>query len=49
MGIGAGDGSTFAHFLTPWGTLLAFVSVPNGQASMEGRERLLWSPRDPAA
>jgi hypothetical protein len=29
--------------------LLEFVSFPNGNAYMEGRERLLWSPCDPAA
>ena len=31
------------------GMLLEFVNVPNGKAYVEGRERLLWSPRDPAA
>jgi hypothetical protein len=30
------------------GMLLEFVSFPT-KASVEGRERLLWSPRDPAA
>jgi hypothetical protein len=29
MGIEAGEGSTFAHFLTPWGMMLEFVSFPN--------------------
>jgi catechol 2,3-dioxygenase-like lactoylglutathione lyase family enzyme len=49
MGIEGGEGSSFAHFLSPWGMLLEFVSFPNGKKYMEGRERLLWRPQDPAA
>jgi hypothetical protein len=48
MGIEAGEGSTFAHFLTPWGMMLEFVSFPNGRY-MENRDQLLWSPVNPAA
>jgi hypothetical protein len=49
MGIEAGEGSTFAHFLTPWGMMLEFVSFPNGRKYMENRDQLLWSPVNPAA
>lgn len=49
MGVESGDGSAFAHFLSPWGMLLELVSFPNGKAYMEGRERLLWRPQEPAA
>lgn len=49
MGVEAGEGSSFAHFLSPWGMLLELVSFPNGKKYMEGRERLLWRPQDPAA
>ena len=49
MGIEAGEGSTFAHLLTPWGMMLEFVSFPNGRKSMENRDQLLWSPVNPAA
>lgn len=48
MGIERGEGSSFAHFLAPWGQLLELVSFPHGKAYMEGRDRLLWSPTDPA-
>jgi hypothetical protein len=41
-----GEGSTFAHFLSPWGMLLEFVSFPNGKAYMEGRERVMWHPHE---
>ncbi len=45
-GIGpeAGDGSTFAHFLTPWGQLLEFVSYPDGRAYHSTADRHLWRP-----
>ncbi|WP_375386046.1 VOC family protein [uncultured Microbacterium sp.] len=49
MGVEAGDGSTFAHFLSPWGMLLEFVSFPNGKTYMTGRDRILWHPLDPQA
>jgi catechol 2,3-dioxygenase-like lactoylglutathione lyase family enzyme len=49
MGIEAGDESTFAHFLTPWGMMLELVSFPRGRKYMDGRDRLLWSPVDPKA
>lgn len=49
MGVEAGDGSTFAHFLSPWGMLLEFVSFPHGKRYMDGRDRLLWHPLDPSA
>jgi hypothetical protein len=35
--------------LTPWGLMLEFVSFPNGRKYIENRDRLLWSPVDPAA
>jgi catechol 2,3-dioxygenase-like lactoylglutathione lyase family enzyme len=49
LGIEGGEGSAFAHFLTPWGLLLELVSFPNGKQYMEGRDRLLWRPQVPAA
>lgn len=49
LGIEGGEGSAFAHFLSPWGLLLELVSFPNGKQYMEGRERLLWHPQEPAA
>jgi catechol 2,3-dioxygenase-like lactoylglutathione lyase family enzyme len=49
MGIEVGEGSSFAHFLTPWGMMLEFVSFPNGRKYMENRDQLLWSPVNPAA
>jgi hypothetical protein len=45
----AGEGSTFAHFLTPWGMMLEFVSFPNGRKYIENRDQLLWSPVNAAA
>lgn len=46
-GIGpeAGEGSAFAHFLTPWGQLLELVSYPQGKAYMEEQGRTLWQPQ----
>jgi hypothetical protein len=49
MGIEAGEGSTFAHFLTPWGMMLEFVSFPNGRNTWRTGTNLLWSPANPAA
>lgn len=45
-GIGpeAGEESTFAHFLTPWGQTLEFVSYPKGREYHSTRERHLWKP-----
>lgn len=45
-GIGpeAGEGSSFAHFLTPWGQLLEFVSYPEGRAYWAGAARRAWRP-----
>jgi catechol 2,3-dioxygenase-like lactoylglutathione lyase family enzyme len=40
----AGDESTFAHFLTPWGQVLEFVSYPKGREYMRTAPRLLWRP-----
>ena len=40
----AGEGSTFAHFLTPWGQMLEFVSYPNGREYFETSERRMWRP-----
>ncbi len=49
-GIGpeSGPGTSFCHFLTPWGMLLEFVSFPQGKRYMAGRDRLLWRPHHPA-
>jgi catechol 2,3-dioxygenase-like lactoylglutathione lyase family enzyme len=44
MGPEAGAASTFAHFLTPWGQLLEFVSFPNGRAYFETTDRRTWMP-----
>jgi catechol 2,3-dioxygenase-like lactoylglutathione lyase family enzyme len=41
------EGSTFAHFHTPWGMLLELVSFPRGKTYMDGRERVLWQPHHP--
>ncbi|MFG1608006.1 VOC family protein [Actinoplanes sp. NPDC049265] len=49
IGVEGGEGSSFAHFLSPWGMLLEFVSFPNGKQYMSGRDRLLWTPTDPSA
>ena len=45
-GIGpeAGDGSSWAHWLAPWGQLFEFVSYPNGRAFYEVSERHQWRP-----
>jgi catechol 2,3-dioxygenase-like lactoylglutathione lyase family enzyme len=45
-GIGpeAGEDSTFAHFLAPWGQLLEFVSYPRGRASFNTTDRRGWRP-----
>ena len=40
----AGEESTFAHFLTPWGQLLEFVSYPHGRAYFSTTERRAWRP-----
>ena len=40
----AGEGSTFAHFLTPWGQMLEFVSYPNGREYFKTSERRMWRP-----
>jgi len=47
IGVEAGEGSSFAHFLSPWGMLLELVSFPNGKTYMQERERLLWQPARP--
>lgn len=44
VGVEAGKGSYFAHFLTPWGQLMEFVSYPEGKAYMQQTERRLWRP-----
>jgi glyoxylase I family protein len=43
----SGEGSTFAHFHTPWGMLLELVSFPRAKTYMDGRERVLWQPHHP--
>ncbi|MFE4837501.1 VOC family protein [Arthrobacter sp. NPDC056691] len=48
MGPEAGEESTFAHFLSPWGMLLEFVSFPKGKDYMQGLSRQLWQPLAPA-
>ena len=40
----SGPESTFAHFLSPWGQVLEFVSYPNGRAYYETTDRRLWQP-----
>lgn len=47
LGVEAGEGSSFAHFLSPWGMLLELVSFPHGKAYMKGLDRLLWQPTRP--
>jgi hypothetical protein len=49
MGIEAGEDSTFARFLSPWGMLLELASFPHGRKYTEGRDRLMWSPLNPTA
>ncbi len=39
-----GENSTFAHFLTPWGQMLEFVSYPNGREYYTTTERRMWKP-----
>jgi catechol 2,3-dioxygenase-like lactoylglutathione lyase family enzyme len=48
IGVEAGPGSSFAHFLSPWGMLLELVSFPEGKEYMNGSERHLWQPLRPA-
>ena len=43
-GAEAGDESFFAHFLTPWGQLLEFVSYPHGRRYMDEGQAPLWRP-----
>jgi catechol 2,3-dioxygenase-like lactoylglutathione lyase family enzyme len=40
----AGEGSTFAHWLTPWGQVLEFVSYPKGRAYHQSTDRRMWKP-----
>lgn len=40
----SGEDSTFAHFLTPWGQLLEFVSYPQGRSYFTTSERRAWRP-----
>ena len=40
----AGDGSRFAHFLTPWNQLLEFVTYPNGREYMKSGKPPLFRP-----
>lgn len=44
VGPEAGPGASFAHFLTPWGQLLEFVSYPEGRDYEKTSERRLWTP-----
>ena len=48
IGVEAGEDSSFAHFLSPWGMLLELVSFPSGKQYMRERERHLWTPVEPA-
>jgi catechol 2,3-dioxygenase-like lactoylglutathione lyase family enzyme len=41
----SGVESTFAHFLTPWGQILEFVSYPNGREYYETTDRRAWRPQ----
>ena len=45
-GIGpeSGEGSSFAHFLTPWGQMLELVSYPQGRDYYHSTEGRLWRP-----
>jgi hypothetical protein len=47
LGAESGPETSFAHFLSPWGMLLEFVSFPLGKQYMHERERLLWRPHHP--
>jgi catechol 2,3-dioxygenase-like lactoylglutathione lyase family enzyme len=40
----SGEQSTFAHFLTPWGQILEFVSYPNGRTYFETTALRAWRP-----
>jgi catechol 2,3-dioxygenase-like lactoylglutathione lyase family enzyme len=39
----AGQGSTFVHFVTPWGLILELISYPNGRA-YEQEQPAMWQP-----
>ena len=41
----SGAGSCFAHWLTPWGQLMEFVSYPNGREYYKTSSRRLWRPQ----
>lgn len=49
MGLEAGEGSYFVHFLTPWGMMLELVSFPRGKNYMKDSRRHLWRPDDPTS
>lgn len=40
----AGDDSTFAHFLTPWGQMLECISYPHGREYFKTSSRWNWTP-----
>jgi catechol 2,3-dioxygenase-like lactoylglutathione lyase family enzyme len=40
----AGEDATFAHFLTPSGQMLEFISYPKGREYYETTDRRLWQP-----
>jgi|SRR5581483_2718049 len=40
----SGPASTFAHWLTPWGQVLEFVSYPNGREHARTTDRGAWRP-----
>ncbi len=44
IGPESGEAASFAHFLTPWGQLLEFVSNPHGRAYYATHHRHGWSP-----
>lgn len=44
IGPESGESASFAHFLTPWGQLLEFVSYPHGRAYYATHQRYGWSP-----
>jgi len=39
----AGEGSTFMHFQSPWGSMFELVSYPHGKLDEQKLERL-WVP-----
>jgi len=41
----SGKGSCFAHWLTPWGQLMEFVSYPHGRQYHTTTDRRLWRPQ----